>query len=362
MEKAKFIYWAYRPFCNDSDINRIFNVTDSEDYLLKLRAETVVDNMRLFRIIRNRSIQNESTWDFTKHFSVTEFEDYIMNIPAEYAKKSNLTKGFIFSNDPNGSIMRTDYGDIICISEALRYFLFYMNLAFLDFQVHVPQSVRYQSMMIGIRTMLKTETLDFEQDPRGIIPKELEESINYIVEHQLQFIIGHELSHHYLNHLDKSKIIKRNIYRLFENEESELETNEFYNHSQEQEFDADNFSLELLAKCGNLNSYYVQGAITFFGYLEIFESVSNYLFPPSSLYQTHPNPADRYKKIIEKYEVYTDKIFISNFLGSVKGYKKVIIDKIGYEVEKYEMYGSYYLAKPNTKWRGRKLIDRKDYY
>lgn len=362
MEKAKFNHWAYRPICNDNDINRIFNVADADDYLLKLRAEVVVDNMRLFRIIRNRCIQNESTWDFTKHFSIAEFEDYIMNIPSEYAEKCNLTKGFIFSNDPNGSIMRTDYGDIICISEALRFFLFYMNLAFLDFRIKVPESVRYQSIMIGIRTMLKTETLDFEQDPRGVIPKELEESNNYIVEHQLQFIIGHELSHHYLNHLEKSKTIKRNIYRLFDNEESELETKEFYNCSQEQEFEADNLSLELLEKCDNLNSYYVQGAITFFGYLEIFESVSDYLFPPSILYQTHPNPADRYKKIIEKYEVYTDKKFISNFLESVKGYKKEILEEIGFEVEKYEMYGSIYLAEPDTKWRGRALIDRKDYY
>lgn len=362
MVKAKFMDWAYRPFCNSEDIKRILNVTDAEDYLLKLRAEVVVDNMRLFRVIRNRCIQNESTWNFTEHFRVEEFEEYIMNIPEEYAKMNNLTKGFIFSNDPNGCIMRTNFGDIVCISEALRYFLFYMNLAFLDFEIDVPPSVRYRSMIIGIRTMLKTETLDFEQDPRGIIPEELEKSINYIVEHQLQFIIGHELSHHFLNHLDKSNTVKRNIYRLFENEKSELETNEYYNHSQEQEFEADNLSLKLLEKCDNLDSYYVQGAITFFGYLEIFESVSEYLFPPSGSYQTHPNPSDRYQKIIEKYENYTDETFISNFLESVKGYKKAIMDEIGFEVDKYEMYGSHYLAEPNSKWRGKELIDRKDYY
>ena len=27
----------------------------------------------------------------------------------------------------------------------------------------------------------------------------------------------------------------------------------------------------------------------------------------------------------------------------------------------YEMYGSLYLAKPNTEWRGRELIDRIDF-
>ena len=29
--------------------------------------------------------------------------------------------------------------------------------------------------------------------------------------------------------------------------------------------------------------------------------------------------------------------------------------------EAYEMYGSLYLAAPNTEWRGRELIDRVDY-
>ena len=29
--------------------------------------------------------------------------------------------------------------------------------------------------------------------------------------------------------------------------------------------------------------------------------------------------------------------------------------------EMYEMYGSLYLAAPNTEWRGRELIDRVDY-
>jgi len=362
MEKAKFMDWAYRPFCNSDDIKRIFNVSNVEDYLLKLRAEVVVDNMRLFRIIRNRYIQNEETWDFSDHFSEEEFEDYILSIPTEYAEKANLTKGFIFSNDANGSIMRTDFGDIICISEALRYFLFYMNLTFLDFGIEVPDSVRYRSLMIGIRTMLKTETLDFEQDPRGIIPEELEKSINHIVSHQLQFIIGHELSHHFLNHLDKSKTVKRSFYRLFENEKSELDENEFYNYSQEQEFEADKFTLNLLKETNSLDSYYVQGAISFFGYLEIFESVSDYLFPASSSYQSHPDPDKRYERIIKDYKEYIDEKFIATFIESVQGYKNAIMKEIGFEVDKYEMYGSHYLAEPNTVWRGRQLIDREDYY
>lgn len=362
MEKAKFMEWAYRPFCNSDDIKRIFNVANSEDYLLKLRAEEVVDNQRLFRIIRNRYIQNESTWDFSNHFSQEEFIEYQLNIPTDFSEKADLTRGFIFSNDANGSIMRTDYGDIICISEALRYFLFFMNLTFLDFGIEVPFSVRKRSLLIGIRTMLKTETLDFEQDPRGIITKELEKSISDIVNFQLQFIIGHELSHHFLNHLDKLKTSKRMVFRLLKNEESELEEKVFYNHSQEQEFEADNFALKLLEQTGNLDSYYVQGAISFFGYLEIFDSVSDYLFPPSRSYQSHPNPKERSEKIIANYKKFVDENFVSTFYESIQDYKNEIMNEIGFEVDKYEMYGSHYLSEPNSEWRGKELIDRIDYY
>jgi hypothetical protein len=362
MEKAKFIEYAYKPFCNSDDINRIFNVKNSEDYLLKLRAETVVEDMRLFRVIRNRYIKNGKTWDFTRHFSTYEFEEFLKHIPNEFSEKANLTQGFIFSNEAYGCIMRTDYGDIICISEALRYFLFYMNLSFLDFRIDVPDAVRYRSLIIGIRTMLKSETLDFEQDPRGLIPKELEKANNDMVSRQLQFIIGHEFSHHFLGHLNRKSTIKKGLFRMFKNEIEAKEKQEFYNHSQQAEFEADKFTLGLLKKTEYLDNFYVQGAISFFGYLDIYESVSDYIFPPSGLYKTHPSPESRCKRIIDDFKEFTDSKFIETFLESIKEHKKLIMDDIGFEIEKYEMYGSHYLAEPNSKWRGKELIDKVDYY
>ena len=38
------------------------------------------------------------------------------------------------------------------------------------------------------------------------------------------------------------------------------------------------------------------------------------------------------------------------------------MDEVGFNIDMYEFYGSLYLDKPNTKWRGRELIDRVDYY
>lgn len=55
---------------------------------------------------------------------------------------------------------------------------------------------------------------------------------------------------------------------------------------------------------------------------------------------------------------YWDKILPKN----VEKYRAFFIDELGFNIDFYEMYGSAYLAKPNTKWRGRELIDRVDYY
>ena len=45
----------------------------------------------------------------------------------------------------------------------------------------------------------------------------------------------------------------------------------------------------------------------------------------------------------------------------VSWWEKFIIKDVSENFEMYEMYGSLYLAAPNTEWRGRELIDRVDY-
>ena len=40
----------YMGVCSPEEIDRILNVKDASDYLLKLRADTIVDNTRLWRV------------------------------------------------------------------------------------------------------------------------------------------------------------------------------------------------------------------------------------------------------------------------------------------------------------------------
>lgn len=58
----------YRPICNEEEIDRIFNIQNAQDYLLKLRADTIVDHMRLFRVYRNKAIEQGDKWSLEKSF------------------------------------------------------------------------------------------------------------------------------------------------------------------------------------------------------------------------------------------------------------------------------------------------------
>lgn len=55
-------------------------------------------------------------------------------------------------------------------------------------------------MVIATRIMALNETLDFDLDPRGVIPAEMKE-IRELVTLQMRFVIGHEYAHHGLGHL-----------------------------------------------------------------------------------------------------------------------------------------------------------------
>lgn len=351
--------------CNQDEVERIFNPQNSNDYLLKVRAETVIDNdSHLLRTIRNRKQQNPNNWNFTQHFSTKEFDNYIKKLLPKYIKHTSISKGMVFSNDPNAALMRSDYGDIIVVSESLRYFLYFMNLCYVDFDIEVPLHVRQAAQMIAIRTMLKTETMDFEQDPRGIIPENLNQQINLLVDEQLEFIIGHELGHHFCNHLDKSNLIERSLFRPLKNE-AQSKVEKFYNRTQQQEFEADIMAIKALNLNKKLKSEFIYNSILFFIYLDVYQIVSEYIFPiKSSAYLTHPSPIDRlwniFNDLIKYHDI--DKEIIYKMIEFANMQKEFLLEHVGFNIEDFEMFGSFYLDKPNSTWRGRELIDRVDYF
>ena len=141
-QKTEFAKFAFHPVCNREEIERLFNIKNGNDCLLKIRAETLVDNMRLFRVYRNKALIDEKNWSLEKSFDKSHFSTFIENIEEEYSKQCQpIVAGNIFSNDPNGRIFLTEYGPIITICDSLRFFFKFMNLALMDFGDRVPDHV-----------------------------------------------------------------------------------------------------------------------------------------------------------------------------------------------------------------------------
>lgn len=358
--------WAYRPVCNTSEIDRIFNVSNANDYLLKLRADTIVDHMRLFRVYRNKANSHGVGWSLEQSFDNSHYERFLEKLSPDHKQHcEKVTYGDIFSNDPNGMIFGTEYGVVTTVSESLKYFLKFCHLAILDFKSKVPMRVRLNSLRIALRTMLKTEAMDFLMDPRGIIPRKISDAINTPIQYQMQFIAGHEFSHFLLGHLDKNDLVEQPIFYAVGNDDADYRPEKIFNSSQKNEFEADLHSFTLPMYSDAEKADLLSGALLWFGCLELYQAASDVMFPRSPwAFKSHPSARERYESLLTRLP--TPKSFelagFASFHELIDELIKFIQDDISLNIEGYENYGSAYLDLPNTKWRGRALIDRVDYY
>jgi|GEM_PF-6235729 len=286
----------YFALCNKQEISRIFDIKTTDDYLLKIRADSVLDNMRLNRVMMTRKNADIENWSFSKQFNDRDFNLYLHILPDYIRDKcSNITKGYVFCDDANGSLMRSNVGDLIIVSEALRYFFFYMNLFSLDFKEKIPVDIRLAALRIALRVMLQTESMDFELDERGNIPNDIKSYNNYLVSNQLQFVIGHEYAHYYYDHLDKNNLYSRSLLNS-ENKAKYI----FYNHMQIQEFEADLASVSMPLYDKDEFDQHVMAGIYFFAYLHLYEKAKEQIFPSMNHIKTHPPAIDRLLNLYDK--------------------------------------------------------------
>lgn len=355
----------FHPVCSQEEIDRIFNVQSPIDYLLKLRAETIVDHMRLFRVYRNKALRDEKNWSLERSFDDTHYKAVLDKLPSDELKLcEKVTYGDIFSNDPNGMIFHTGFGPITTISESLSYFLKFAHLAILDFDSTIPDHVRSNSLRIAIRVMLKTEALDFFMDQRGIIPPEITSVIYAPIPLQMKFIAGHEFSHFILGHLSKKNLVEQPIFFAISESDGDYRPEKVFNTSHLSEFEADVQSILLPAYSQEERAELFHAALLWFGCLALYQAASDVMFPKNSLTSTHPTALDRYDNLLSK--IPTPKGFHikewSDFPKLIGNLTQMLQEDISLNFDTYETYGSVYLDKPNTLWRGKELIDRVDYY
>lgn len=356
----------FHPICSELEIDRVLDVKNADDYLLKLRAETIVDNMRLFRVYRNKARAMQGEWSLARSFDAAHYEQFLAKIPtSERQQCGPICFGDIFSNDPNGILMASEFGPVVTISTALDFFLKFAHLALLDFGVDVPAHVRMNGLRIAIRVMLKTEALDFLMDPRGILPRDVADAIHEPIERQKEFIAGHEFAHHILGHLDKTTIVQRHIFHaISERDQDNYGNVPTFTTSQQQELDADGAAVRLLGADGQHQRQVLEAALLWFACLELYEAAETSLYPsPPWRAGSHPTARSRFDSLRQ---------LIASGQGSAKNFRQLLDavdfwkDQVETDVarnpEAYEFYGSVYLDEPNTEWRGPELVDRRDYY
>lgn len=348
----------YYPLCNTGEVERIFDVKSSDDYLLKLRADTALVHMRIYRVIRSKMLRMGDKWNFEEYFNDSPFNNYIRHLADEdITEAENLTAGFVFCNKPNGRIMKTDFGNVITISESLRYFLYFMNLAFLDFEEStVPQNVKSAAIKIAIRTMLQSESLDFDIDPRGEIPEGIHDSAQYHTDRQLEFLAGHEYAHHLLGHLNNNNLIDGQFLSAIDSDDF---VHKFFSYAQQEELDADLNALERPVYTPDMKVDMVTRALFFFVYLDIYQSVKDQIMPSFGGAQSHPTPMDRFNYLHQFYKnkIDLDEDNLEILLNNAKMIKESLTEDVAYNIDSYEFYGSIYLGE----WRGKVLIDRVDF-
>ena len=359
----------YSHFADDKKrIEDISNPKCALDLLDKKRADYILDHTRIMRLFihKHRMYEfNNIKWDFRQTFSDEHYKFFLKYLSDENRERcKSITYGDMYCSKVNAfAYPEEKWGDFINVNVSIKFFSYYMLLALLEpLKYSIPEHIAMNSLRIGIRTWIGCESLDFEMDPRGTVPKNIEKDINSIIPFILVFISGHEFSHHLLGHCKKNNL--RNIV-VWGNDERNSQR--IYNTSQKEEFAADIGALEIPKYPEMIYDIIFECSLIWFLIIDLVEYAMNIINPAFySGYQTHPAAIERFTNIIRNVKhprafsehTYDKIIARSNELK--KFIEKDISENYG-ELYDDELYGSVYLDLTNTEWRGRELIDRVDY-
>lgn len=349
------------PHCTENEINRILSPQNAKDFLLKKRADIVADNPRFYRVYL--ALANQKSYvSFEKTFKTQHYEAFISKLSStDKSKCEDIAYGDIYANDFNGYAARDKvWGDIIYLNTSLNYFITFINLALLNFKLQVPDKIRINSLRIAIRIAFQNEAMDFSLDQRGIIPKKIYDKINKISQNQMQYLAGHEFSHFLCGHLKDKKLVRALTFSFGNNQYFDR----VYNNSQLEEFEADINSLTRPKYSKKEFEELIRSALIWFISLDIVDYAVSIFAPRSyNSYLTHPSAKDRFDNIVKHF-----KNELPNKLNEIEvikyraeQFKRFLQEDISVNYDFYDMYGSAYLDEPNTKWRGKELIDRIDY-
>ena len=354
----------YHPICSIDEILKIANQVNGWDALLALRADAIADSARLTRVFLNRKRRVETGWSLTSHFDRRPFDQYVALLSEQDREKcANVAAGMAFLREPNGACIRYPVGDVLVVSESLEWFLYYMNL-FVAYRDEVPRQDALAALVLAVRTMLLTEAPDFDLDPRGFPPSDLDARCRGMVNDQILFIVGHEYAHLLLNHLDTRTAVDVPCGVMPTNVVPQ--DARYYSPRQWQEFEADAGSILHITGDEELISDLLNGATWFFLGLEIFYGINDYINPRTSAPKSHPDPVERIwalrKSVLQRHSLSSELSYsdaeIEELITSIQKIRDDLVREfVPFNVDELERYGSVYLPS----FRPAELIDRIDF-
>lgn len=342
-------------FCSRKEILRLRNLKSADDYLLNLRAKSIVDCPRKTRVMRARRKKYEERgkpWSLTAYYHSRNHyhKDYLKLISNENRRRlTSIPTGLAFISDPNAICIKSMLGEVVAASESLEYFYYFMTLGIFGHHFKIDMADRINALLIGIRLMIGTEALDFDLDPRGHLPIEIERKIRSQVAGQMHFTFGHEFSHILLGHLP-------------DNSSSPNGSNVF---GQGLEFDADLSAINLVSNNEKMRQRLAYSAYHVFHFLDfLYEFLKTRNHPSVTGSSTHPPPRDRMVNLatsLKKSAVVPANDLIQSLENSLS-----FIEPLNRHIENasnelkldaLNFYGSLYL--PN--YKKKKLKDRIDF-
>jgi len=351
----------YYPVCTYDEIRRIESPASAADILLKLRADEIAENVRLHRVFLRRRERTGSSWALSTHFSNGAFESYVSNLPDEKRQIcESVAAGTAFLLQPNGICISTPWGTVVVVSESLEHYLYYMNffLMTLDSKITSEEDAS-QALYIAIRTMMRTETPDFDLDPRGMAPEPLNERILSVVGAQIAFIVGHEYAHIIGGHIKNIRMAVPEMASMKSKDRPKI-----YSPAQEQEFAADLGSMLNPEWSKEQLFPYVAAAHWFFYGLDLLEEVTEYLEPNRRPGQ-HPSARDRLRHLRAELvgrelfdeEKCGDDAALAHTFVRLDGVKQSLRNILPKATDRLKVYGSQYLPSH----RPGRLLDRIHY-
>lgn len=274
---------GYLGVCAKKEILRLRSVRTGHDQLLRIRATTIVASARLQRVFSERRRlweEKRRIWSLTEYYSTLNApaKRYISRLSRAHQKIVRpLPLGFSPTHEANAACMKTMVGEIVLVSEMLRHFYYFAVICMMggDFGIDFEPSV--EAGLIAARIIAGNETPDFDLDPRGQLPPEIDRQVWNEVNGMIEFTFGHELAHHLLGHLEAP---------------SNGEPMRIYAHSQE--FEAD------LAAISNVTSASARKDLASAAYrvmfaLELIRQLAEVRpeIPSFSVSTTHPSPVER---------------------------------------------------------------------